>query len=155
MAGIDTGGHGGKKAINQELPLVPFIDFLLCCVMFLLVTAVWNQLARIHTNQSIAGQTTADESEPPIRRRLRISTTGYDILIGSDAPQTIAKNGEMYNNTELLQRLRSINESDPNRHDIIVESVDGVEYHHVIEAMDTVSQSGLVDFSLSPVPMGN
>jgi biopolymer transport protein ExbD len=157
MAGIDTGGgHGGKKSVNQEIPLVPFIDFLLCCVMFLLVTAVWNQLARIHTNQSVAGPAAADESEePPIRRRLRITPTGYDIIIGQDAPSNIAKNGEQYNLPELLTRLRSIQASDVNRKDIIVEAVDGVEYRAVIEAMDTVAASGLTEFSLSPVPMGN
>jgi len=36
MAGIDTGGgHGGKRATNHEIPLIPFIDFLLCLVAFL------------------------------------------------------------------------------------------------------------------------
>ena len=30
MAGIDTGGgHGGKRTTNHEIPLIPFIDFLL------------------------------------------------------------------------------------------------------------------------------
>ena len=43
MAAIDSGGgESGKKAVNQEIPLIPFIDLLLCCVMFLLATAVWN-----------------------------------------------------------------------------------------------------------------
>lgn len=31
---------------NHEIPLIPFIDFLLCLVAFLLVTAVWSQMAR-------------------------------------------------------------------------------------------------------------
>ena len=36
MAGIDVGGgHGGKRATNHEIPLIPFIDFLLCLVAFL------------------------------------------------------------------------------------------------------------------------
>lgn len=41
MAQIDTGSHSTKRReTNQELPLVPFIDFLLCLVSFLLITAV-------------------------------------------------------------------------------------------------------------------
>ena len=49
MAGIDVGGgHGGKRSTNHEIPLIPFIDFLLCLVAFLLVTAVWSQMARIN-----------------------------------------------------------------------------------------------------------
>jgi len=157
MAGIDTGGgHGGKKSVNQELPLIPFIDFLLCCVMFLLVTAVWNQLARIQTNQSIAGTpTAAPEEEPPVRRRLKVTPAGYEIIIGTDAPQMIPKNGETYNVAELHTRLAALQSSDPNRHDLIIESSDGVEYRHVIDAMDQTSGAGLRDFSLSPIPMGN
>lgn len=157
MAGIDTGGgHGGKKSVNQEIPLVPFIDFLLCCVMFLLVTAVWNQLARIHTNQSIAGTPAAPtEEEPPVRRRLKVTEAGYEIIIGTDAPTMIPKNGETYNVTDLHTRLQALQQSDPNRHDIIIEAVDGVKYSAVIDAMDQTAGAGLSDFSLSPVPMGN
>ncbi len=57
MAGIDTGGggHGGKRAANHEIPLIPFIDFLLCLVMFLLVTAVWSQMARINADARVPG----------------------------------------------------------------------------------------------------
>src|SRR5262249_33183588 len=40
-------GKGGKKPLNAELNLVPFIDLLSCCISFLLITAVWTQLDRI------------------------------------------------------------------------------------------------------------
>lgn len=55
MAGIDTGGGHGKRATNHEIPLIPFIDFLLCLVMFLLVTAVWNHMARLEADASVPG----------------------------------------------------------------------------------------------------
>lgn len=55
MAGIDVGGHGGKKNVNHEIPLIPFIDFLLCLVSFLLITAVWTQMARINANAQVPG----------------------------------------------------------------------------------------------------
>lgn len=55
MASIDTGGHGSRTA-NHEIPLIPFIDFLLCLVMFLLVTAVWNQSARIEASANVPGR---------------------------------------------------------------------------------------------------
>jgi biopolymer transport protein ExbD len=56
MAGIDSGGgHGGKRPSNHEIPLIPFIDFLLCLVAFLLVTAVWSQMARINADARVPG----------------------------------------------------------------------------------------------------
>src|SRR6185503_6901909 len=54
MAGIDVGGHG-KRSLNHEIPLIPFIDFLLCLVAFLLVTAVWSQMARINADARVPG----------------------------------------------------------------------------------------------------
>lgn len=63
MAGIDTGGgHGGKRATNHEIPLIPFIDFLLCLVAFLLVTAVWSQMARLNADARVPGP---PKDEPP------------------------------------------------------------------------------------------
>jgi len=63
MAGIDVGGgHGGKRATNHEIPLIPFIDFLLCLVAFLLVTAVWSQMARLNADARVPGP---PKDEPP------------------------------------------------------------------------------------------
>ncbi len=61
MAGIDVGGHGGKRSVNQEIPLIPFIDFLLCLVSFLLITAVWTQMARINADANVPGPPKPDE----------------------------------------------------------------------------------------------
>ncbi|MCH2108298.1 MAG: biopolymer transporter ExbD [Polyangiaceae bacterium] len=64
MAGIDTGGgHGGKRSSNHEIPLIPFIDFLLCLVMFLLVTAVWSHMARIEADAKVPGPPREDEQD--------------------------------------------------------------------------------------------
>ena len=79
MAGIDTGGgHGGKRSVNQELPLIPFIDFLLCLVMFLLVTAVWSQMARINANASVPGPPNPDKEleEKPKDKTLHVEMRG-------------------------------------------------------------------------------
>lgn len=67
MAGIDTGGHGGKRATNHDIPLIPFIDFLLCLVMFLLVTAVWNHMARIQADANVPGKP-KDEPQDKIEK---------------------------------------------------------------------------------------
>jgi biopolymer transport protein ExbD len=61
MAGIDVGGHGGKRNLNHEIPLIPFIDFLLCLVAFLLVTAVWSQMARINADARVPGPPRPEE----------------------------------------------------------------------------------------------
>src|ERR1043165_8699632 len=47
MAGsIGTGDN--KKSVNIELNIVPFIDLMSCLTAFLLVTAVWVNIAQIN-----------------------------------------------------------------------------------------------------------
>jgi biopolymer transport protein ExbD len=154
MAGIDTGGgHGGKKGVNQEIPLIPFIDLLLCCVMFLLVSAVWNQFARLEANQQVPGQSSSDEApeEPPQRLILQIQQTGF--VLGSSAgdSETIEKLGEDYDFIELRKKLQhqKLNVF-PNKNDIIIAPENGVLYKSVIATMD-VAKGYLLDDNGRPI----
>ena len=54
MAGAAPQPHtkGGKKALDAEINLVPFIDLLSCCISFLLITAVWTQIAGLQVASS-------------------------------------------------------------------------------------------------------
>ena len=63
MATIDIGGSSSRRELNHELPLVPFIDFLLCIVAFLLVTAVWSQMARLDADAKVPGDPTTPAPE--------------------------------------------------------------------------------------------
>jgi biopolymer transport protein ExbD len=65
MAMIDVGGGSGQRAVNRELTLVPFIDFLLCIVAFLLVTAVWSHMSRLDVQANVPGETREPRVEAP------------------------------------------------------------------------------------------
>ena len=43
-------GTGDKKSVNVELNIVPFIDLMSCLTAFLLVTAVWVNIAQINNH---------------------------------------------------------------------------------------------------------
>jgi biopolymer transport protein ExbD len=151
MATINVGGgHGGKKAVDSDIPLIPFIDLLLCCVMFLLVTAVWNQLARIDANQQQPGQTA---NEPPpeekIKVVLQVQAAGYVISSTAGDRLEIPKAGDKYDVDQLRERLQERKKLEPNRRDLVVSPDDGVIYADVVEAMDTVVGEGFPDMSLS------
>jgi biopolymer transport protein ExbD len=153
MAGISAGGgHGGKKSVDHSIPLVPFIDLLLCCVMFLLVTAVWNQLARINANQQQPGQPQMDTpppEEPQIKLILQVQNAGYVLATTAGDQTTIPKNGDAYDLEELIKKLKERRELEPNRKDITVAPEDGVRYEDVVTAMDTVVGEGYEAMSLS------
>lgn len=78
MAGIDTGGHGKGRSTNHDLPLVPFIDFLLCLVMFLLVTAVWSHLSRLQADAQVPGKDGPPDTQP--EKELHVDMTGERVF---------------------------------------------------------------------------
>lgn len=81
MAGISVGGgHGGKRAVNADIPLIPFIDFLLCLVSFLLITAVWTQMSRINADARVPGPPDPDKEieEPKKERTLHVEMRGEE-----------------------------------------------------------------------------
>ena len=153
MGGVSVGGggHGGKKNVDSEIPLVPFIDLLLCCVMFLLVTAVWNRLARLDANQQVPGQASADQPPPEeqIRLYLQVTQTGFTIASTAGERIEIPKSGDEYDLETLRTRLVERRQAEPNRHDLIVAPEDGVMYEDVIAAMDLAVGQGFEDVSLS------
>jgi biopolymer transport protein ExbD len=154
MANISAGGgHGGKKSVDHSIPLVPFIDLLLCCVMFLLVTAVWNQLARLNANQQQPGQPKEQMDTPPedpkIKLILQVQSSGYVLATSAGERTAIPKNGDAYDDEELLKKLKERRELEPNRKDITVAPEDGTHYEDVVKAMDMVVGEGYEAMSLS------
>jgi biopolymer transport protein ExbD len=82
MAGIDAGSLGspsGRRALNRELTLVPFIDFLLCIVAFLLVTAVWSQMARLEASARAPGG--ASGEAPSMETELHVDMRSDDRFV--------------------------------------------------------------------------
>jgi biopolymer transport protein ExbD len=152
MGGISVGGgHGGKKSVDSDIPLVPFIDLLLCCVMFLLVTAVWNQLARINANQQQPGQEAPNEPPPEekIKVILQVQSTGYVLASTAGDRIEIPKVADKFDDEELRNKLQERKRLEPNRRDLVVAPEDGVLYADVIGAMDMVVGEGFPDMSLS------
>lgn len=47
-----SGSKNGKREINAELNLTPFIDLLSTCICFLLLSAVWVEVGSIDIKQS-------------------------------------------------------------------------------------------------------
>lgn len=153
MGGVSVGGDGGgKKSVDHEIPLIPFIDFLLVTVMFLLVTAVWNRLARLEANQQQPGQQAPQDAPPPeekVKLILQVQNAGYVLASTAGDRIEIPKSGDAYDLEELRSKLQERKRLEPNRTDITVAPEDGVLYEDVISAMDIVVGEGFEDMSLS------
>src|SRR5919108_2907245 len=93
---VQTGGKSSRKSLNAELNLVPYIDLLTCMVAFLLITAVWTQLARLSAQQKGQGQ--AGEEVPPemqVKIVVVVGQDGFNLVVGQDQTP-IPKKGTEY-----------------------------------------------------------
>lgn len=56
MAGVDVGGGGGgKRPVDSNINMIPFIDLLMVTIAFLLITAVWVSFSRLNANAELPG----------------------------------------------------------------------------------------------------
>lgn len=74
MAGVSTGaGKSGRKSVDQEVNMVPFIDLLMVTISFLLVTAVWTSMARVPAAPRVPSEKgTQVMKEEPTALRVKI-----------------------------------------------------------------------------------
>ena len=80
MASISVGeGKSGRRALDHTLPLVPFIDFMVCLIAFLIVTAVWTQLSRINATGQMPGGHPGVSTEPRKELHAVASAQGFEL----------------------------------------------------------------------------
>lgn len=145
---VETGGKAGKKSVNADLNLVPYIDLLTCMVAFLLITAVWSQLARLEAHQKGQGQ--AGEETPPIKVLklvVVVNSEGFNVV--ADQDQTpIPKRGDIYDFEKLGVELKKIKDGHPDKTDIQVASEDAIKFDTLVRTMDTALSARFPDISL-------
>lgn len=145
---VDTGGKGGKKPLNADLNLVPYIDLLTCMVAFLLITAVWSQLARLEAHQKGQGQ--AGEDTPPekvFKLVVLVNDSGFNLVADQDQ-QPIPKKGDVYDYEKLGDELKKIKETHADKTDIQVASDDSIKFEILVKTMDTALSARFPDISL-------
>jgi len=145
---VDTGGKGGKKSVNADLNLVPYIDLLTCMVAFLLITAVWSQLARLEAHQKGQGQ--AGEDTPPekvFKLVVLVNDSGFNLVADQDQ-QPIPKKGDSYDYEKLGDELKKIKDTHADKTDIQVASDDSIHFEILVRTMDTALSSRFPDISL-------
>jgi len=149
---IQTGGKGGKKPLDAELNLIPFIDLLVVNICFLLITAVWVQMARIKVSQKGKGSAAEKTEEQPPEIRVKVvilvGEEGYVITAGGDR-LVVPKQGQIYDTEKLGKHLRDIKSRLPNKEDLTVASEDGIKYQHLIRAMDVALKENFTQIQVS------
>ena len=144
-------GKGGKKALDASINLVPFIDLLSCCLSFLLITAVWTQLARMDVTQKSKAPSGAveDQPTPTVQLTLYINKDGYIFSKSTGESTPIEMKGEEYDYVKLAETMQQAKKDHPDKDDITIKSDDTVIYNKIIQTMDVVISSKFPNVSLT------
>ncbi len=151
-AAIDTGDN--KKSVDVHLNIVPFIDLMSCLTAFLLVTAVWTNLAQISIKpKGVARQ--ADDSivdEEKVRASVLVQENiiWVGLSIVNEFSQ-VKKDGTDYNWPALKEVLNEHKQSSyfSDREDIEIAAEDSIDYQTIITVMDTAISAGFRDVGLA------
>ena len=154
-------GAGDKKSVNVDLNIVPFIDLMSCLTAFLLVTAVWVNIAQLDLKPK-------GKSRDPSQIKEDEEKVVLSVLIQPDKiwlvqsrigeQQAIDKAGrspaDVYGELEasLAELKKSAFFIDRSDLELAAESISAdqmVSYQEIIWAMDIAKKTGFADIGLT------
>jgi biopolymer transport protein ExbD len=128
-------GRGGRRSSTPDLNLVPYIDLLTCMVTFLLITAVWTQLAQLDVAQRAPGK--HDPRDAPVAAPLRIAVGSDGFVVASSATERrLDKREGRYDFATLRSVLVEVRRQLPDLQDVQVACEDAVAYEDVVRTAD-------------------
>lgn len=167
---------GGRRSVDAEINLVPFIDLLCSLIAFLLMTAVWAQVASLEVQQTASSDAIADERETlglrifVMERGFKIAGKDTDIelpcakdpcvertrqalatdlrVTGREAPKASSGMVSFYDYAKLAALLGEKRSLFPNEREVYIDVADTVPYDDMIRTMDTCMAAGLTSIAL-------
>jgi biopolymer transport protein ExbD len=151
-------GTDDKKSVNIELNIVPFIDLMSCLTSFLLVTAVWVNIAQINIQPKGKSRDQTQVQQDDERVILSVLLQSDRIWVGLSRVnefQEIPKKGDQQDwerfETTLKEHKTSTFFNDRSDLEIAAESTAAapVKYQDIVHAMDIAVRAGFQDVGLS------
>lgn len=150
-----SGGKGGKKPLDAYINLVPYIDMLMVLMTFLMMTAVWTQIAMLEVQTAGGGQPEEQQEEEnkdkPKPIIVLVTETALKVQEEGGELKELPNKGEAYDVESLHAELKRLKDERPERVEVRVQAEDGVKYEHVVGVLDTATGLGLTAITLSPV----
>jgi biopolymer transport protein ExbD len=151
-------GTDEKGSVNVELNVVPMIDLFSCLTAFLLVTAVWVNIAQINIQPKGKSRDTSSVQKDDENVTLSVLVQADRIWVGlsrvnefQEIPKTAEGHDWIKFETTLKEHKSSAFFADRADLEIAGESTTAspVSYQDIIHAMDVAVKVGFVDVGLS------
>jgi biopolymer transport protein TolR len=148
----------GKKDLNFELDLLPFISMLSCCICFLMLTAVWTNIGALNVEQGL-GQESSRANQSASSLWVIVDKDGSVELSVKDAPEMPAS----YNKINVFARsgrvdfaqiekiAAQMNSRLPDLKTALVMPKAQVAYGDVITLMDSLKKHKISEVGIAPL----
>jgi biopolymer transport protein ExbD len=148
----------GKKHLDFEINLIPFIDLLSSCICFLLLTAVWVQVGTLDVKQAVGGQPASETPKKPTLW-VNMGAAGELSINVQDTEKIPAKlrkfivKGEegKANLSNLESVINELKAFEPDLRTALIQPQAQSVYEDMIALMDQFKKQGLIDLGVSPL----
>jgi biopolymer transport protein TolR len=146
---------GGKKALDAAINLVPYIDLLMTIMTFLMMTAVWTQIAMLEVQNASGGaEAPPEEPDPNKPKPILVLLTDRGVKIQEEANPDLKEfpsTGDGYDFKGVDVELKRLKDMRPDRTEVKVQSEDGVKYVNIVKIIDIATGHDLKALTLTPV----
>jgi biopolymer transport protein ExbD len=150
---VETGGRRGRRTLDTAINVVPAIDLLSCCITFLLVTAVWTQIARLEASQY--GNGPQNPGPQRLSVTLRVGAEGHVVQLSTGEDLAVPALGRgvdgeaRYDYAGLAAKLGELRKQHPDQAAITVAADDEVRYADLVHTIDACVGAGLSGVSVT------
>jgi biopolymer transport protein ExbD len=137
MSLLRSRGHRHKEVV--ELNITAFMNLMVVLVPFLLITAVFSQVAILDLNLPTDGAPSADEAKPELRLEITVREDRIDVGDRGTGLLTVIENTSAgYNLAELGDFLQQVKQKFPDKSDATLLLEPDISYQTLVAVMDKV-----------------
>ncbi|MDP2339943.1 MAG: biopolymer transporter ExbD [Deltaproteobacteria bacterium] len=148
MGGPAAAARGGKRSLDVDVNLVPYIDMLMTIMGFLMMTAVWSRFAALEVQVPTAATATTTTTTQVWPVLLFLSAEGVRIQEEGGPALAIPAVQRVHDWEGVRAELRRLKAARPERETLQIHVDDGVSYDNVTRVIDIATALKLPAVSL-------
>jgi biopolymer transport protein TolR len=152
-AAAEPTGKGGKKALDANINLVPYIDLLMTIMTFLMMTAVWTQITMLEVQNASGGaEAQAEEPDPNAPKPILVLVGKEQVVIQEEGAESrpFPATADGYDFAGIGIELKRLKDARQDREVVKIQSEDGVQYVNLTKLIDLATGNGLKQITLTP-----
>jgi biopolymer transport protein TolR len=152
-AAAEPTSKGGKKPLDASVNLVPYIDMLMTIMTFLMMTAVWTQIAMLEVQNASGGEDSQQtEPDPTAPKPIFLIVGALQVVVQEEGkeqkPFPSTADGVDFKNIKAeLERLKNERKE---REIVKIQSQDDVKHGDLAKLIDICTGLQLTGLTLTP-----